>query len=77
MPAFAGYNMTQMSVEGVDICYAISDGKQYNCYMQADSGWEKSEDGQVITLNEEQSKQIDDFVTQGLYGYWNYSKNDP
>lgn len=71
------YNMTRMSAEDVDICYAISDGKQYNCYMQADSGWEKSKDGQVITLNEEQSKRIDDFVTQGLYGYWNYSKNDP
>ncbi len=70
------YNMTQMSAEDVDICYAISDGKQYNCYMQADSGWEKSKDGQVITLDGEQSKQIDDFVTQGLYGYWKYSRND-
>lgn len=62
------YNFSRQAAERNDggLSLAISDGGEKNCYMLRDSGWDPSQEGQVLTLDEGQSIYIEDYLNQDL-----------
>lgn len=69
------YNLVSEAEDDGGICYAISDTGEKNCYMVKNSGWQASEDGQIIELDDDQCLWIRAYLDKDLYTLYQNQKD--